>query len=142
MTATLELLADADTARRIAEYHLGLTDYCDEVLHVGTGRDRTAYVAYYQDTVYKIGGESANRAEYRVLSEHAGEEMIPPVELFEVTVEAEYGPVDMTVIAMPYLPEDGSVEHEGFVHPYAADFNPANLHANGGQLWLIDAAGM
>jgi hypothetical protein len=142
MAATLELIADGDTAQRIAEYHLGLVDYCDEVEQIGYGRDRTAYVAYWQDTVYKIGVDSANHAEYRVLSEHAGEDMIPPVELFDVTVDAERGPVAMPVIAMPYLPEDGSVEHGGVVYPYAADFNPANLHANGGRLWLIDAAGI
>jgi hypothetical protein len=140
-TATIELLSDIDTATRIAEYHLGLVESVNAVEYVGRGRDRTVYVDYDQGTVYKIGCDSANGEEHRVLTLHAGEDWAPPIELYDVVVEGEYGPIPLTVIAMPYLPEDGSVEHDGVIIPATGDMNPANVVAHDGQLWLIDAGG-
>ncbi len=51
-----------------------------------------------------------------------------------------------TVVAMPYLPEDGSVPRDDprrqMIAVAGSDFNASNCHANGGQLWLIDAGGL
>jgi hypothetical protein len=144
-TVPIEFYRDAGTATTIAEYHFGLVDYVDATEQIGRGRDRTAYVDHNQVTVYKVGCDSANREEYRVLTQYAdadGDWRAPPVELYDIVVEGEHGPISCTIIAMPYLPEDGSVEHDGLIIPAAGDMNPANVHAHGGHLWLIDAGGM
>lgn len=150
------MLGDEDTAAEIAEYHHGASDWLpDGVEQCGRGEHRTVYVDWEADLVYKVGLDSANRTEHDILSTHAGEDCIPPVDLYEVAVQvvAEDYDIDRglvlrpteitcTIVVMPYLPEDGSVEHAGMVHPLAADFNEDNLVANGGMLWLIDAGGM
>lgn len=133
-------------AERIAAYHHGsedwLPDGCDQL---GAGAHRTVYVDYNAEIVYKLGDDATNRHEVQVLTaaHQAGRDYAPPVDLFEVTATDIFGePMSCTVVAMPYLPEDGSVEHDGVVFPEAADFNTDNVVAHGGRLWLIDAGGM
>lgn len=140
-TAVVKTIGYENVAAEIVQYHHNDDPSAVEALYLPSGVDylasgehRTVYVDYDTDTVYKVGLNTANRNEYTILTEHVGEPGIPTVTLYEIG--------DVTVIAMPYLPEDGSVEHDGVCWPIDGDFNPGNVVANGGQLWLIDAGGM
>jgi hypothetical protein len=136
MTQTLSL-GYTQVAEEIAAYHLGFDPYLPNgCAFLARGEHRAVYVDYDTDTVYKIGLDAANRNEYQLMSDHAGTEGIPPVRLYEIN------DLGVTVIAMPYLPEDGTVEHAGVIWPLDGDFNEANVVAHGGILWLIDAGGM
>lgn len=141
--------ADPDVAAEIAAYHHGTChDLPSGVGYLASGQHRAVYVDYDTDTAYKLARderqESANRQEHQLLTEHreAGADWAPPTDLIEVTVTTAWGEFRCTVVAMPYLPEDWSVEHAGAAIPIDGDFNPSNVVANGGQLWLIDAGGM
>lgn len=135
------------TATVIAAYHHGAADWLpDGCEQIGAGSQRTVYVDHGTDTAYKLGCDGANRQEVKTLAElrEQGADYAPTADLHEVTVAGPFGDqVTCTVVAMPYLPDDGSVPGPHPVLPGAADLNPAgNVHANGGQLWLIDAGGM
>lgn len=138
---------NAHTAEAIASYHAGGSDYlpagCDQI---GSGSQRTAYLDADTHTVYKVGDDGANRQEVATLARlrEQGATHAPAADLYEVTVADLFGePVKCTVVAMPYLPDDGSVPGPHPVLEGAADLNPhGNIHANGGQLWLIDAGGL
>jgi hypothetical protein len=140
-------VGDIETATRIAAAHIGidyslLPESCDNVMR---GDHRTVYVDVGSDVVYKIGYEPANRREYKVLTQARldGKDYAPPVTLYEVTVYDHLGDqTTCTVVAMPYLPEDGSVDHKGLIFAEAGDLNPSCVHAHGGQLWLVDAGGL
>ena len=134
-------------AEQIAAFHHGAADWePDGCEQIGTGSQRTAYADHGTDTVYKIGDDGANRQEVRTLADlrERGIGHAPAATLHEVTIVDGYGEtVTCTVVAMPYLPDDGSVPRPYPVLEGAADLNPAgNVHSNGGQLWLIDAGGM
>lgn len=136
-----------DTTSAIAEYHHGAADWLpDGCEQIGAGSQRTVYVDYATNIVYKIGDDGANRQEVRTLSQlrEQGTDYAPAAELREVTITDLYGEtVTCTVVTMPHLPDDGSLPRPYPVLPGAADLNPAgNVHANGGQLWLIDAGGL
>lgn len=140
-------IGNADTAERIAYYHHGLLDWApDGCEQIGAGSQRTVYVDYDTDTVYKVGDDGANRQEVRTLTElrERGVAHAPAASLYELTIPDGYGDtITCTVVAMPYLPDDGSVEGPYPLLDGAADLNPhGNIHSNGGQLWLIDAGGM
>lgn len=151
MTTAHTTGADRTIAEQVAAYHHdgvcdGVMDLPSGVGHLASGQHRVCYVDYDTDTVYKLakeGQESANRCEHATLTHwrEQGAEWAPPTELFEVLVDGAHGPVACTVVAMPYLPEDGSVDHVGVVIPVDGDFNPANVVAHDGSLWLIDAGG-
>lgn len=133
-------------AEQIAAYHHGAAEWlpndCDQI---GAGAHRTVYVDYNAEIVYKLGDDDTNRHEVQVLTaaRQAGRDYAPPVALYEVAMADMFGDrITCTIVAMPYLPEDGSVNHDGVIFPEAADFNADNVVANGGQLWLIDAGGM
>ncbi|MER7331719.1 MULTISPECIES: hypothetical protein [unclassified Micromonospora] len=140
-------VGDQGTADRIAHYHHGLADWLpDRCEHIGQGSQRTVYVDHNTGTVYKMGDDGANRQEVCTLAElrARGVDHAPRATLHEVTVPDGYGDtIACTVVAMPYLPDDGSVPRPYPILEGAADFNPnGNVHANGGQLWLIDAGGL
>lgn len=141
-TATIGAI---DSARQIATYRHDGVDYVDGCEQIGRGSHRAVYLDHNQDTVYKVGFDAANRREHRILTDArlAGAEHAPVTALYEVTVDDGWGDqVTCTVVAMPYLPEDGSLEHDGVIFWEAGDLNPTNVTANGGQLWLIDAGGL
>lgn len=134
-------------AAQIAEYHHGGSPYEPAgVEYLSQGSQRTVYLDRDARTVYKLGTDGANRQEVRTLTElrARGADHAPAATLYEVAVTGEYGlPVTCTVVAMPYLPDDGSVPRPYPILNGAADFNAAgNIHANGGRLWLIDAGGL
>lgn len=134
-------------AQVVAEYHHGMLDWePDGCEQIGAGSQRTAYVDHGSGVVYKLGDDGANRREVRVLAEAraAGKDYAPDATLWTVKLADMFGePMECTVVAMPYLPHDGSVDTANVVFPEAADLNPTgNVHANGGRLWLIDAGGI
>lgn len=135
-----------DTATRVAQGHLDGESTPMGVELIGSGSQRHVYADFDTDTVYKLGDDSANRHEVRVLTEarNAGKTYAPEATLYTVDVldtDGEWATV--TVVAMPYLPDDGSVDGPYPILAEAADLNPhGNVHANGGQLWLIDAGGL
>lgn len=136
-----------ERAAEIAEYHHGgALHEPRDVEQVGAGSQRTVYVDHRASVVYKLGEDGANRQEVYTLAalRAAGADHAPEATLYEVTVAGEHGdPIACTVVAMPYLPDDGSVARPYPILEGAADFNPAgNVHANGGRLWLIDAGGL
>lgn len=116
---------------------------------VGTGSHRHVFLDRAAGVVYKIGGlgrfGGANRQEAATLARlhAAGVAYAPPATLHRVAF-VDYGETtNCEVLAMPYLPEDGSVPGPAPVFAEAGDLNPAgNVHANRGQWWLIDAGGL
>ncbi|MEU0078504.1 hypothetical protein ABZY58_11460 [Micromonospora tulbaghiae] len=143
----MTVVGDAAVAEQIAWYHHGLLEWppagCEQV---GQGSQRTVYVDHGTNIVYKIGDDGANRQEVRTLTALRGRGVphAPAATLYEVTVPDGFGgTITCTVVAMPYLPDDGSLPQPYPLLEGAADFNPhGNVHANGGQLWLIDAGGL
>lgn len=149
-----------DHATAVARYHTEcpyLTDtelvaWYDLFELIGRGSQRTVYLHRASNVVYKVGNQSANREEVAVLTRlrATGREHAPETTLWEVTYTSYWGcaygddpeQVNTCVVAMPYLPEDGSVHHKEIVLEGAGDLNPGNVHAHGGKLWLIDAGGM
>lgn len=144
-----------DLAKVIAEWHVN-SDLCehlpDQFRHLGTGEHRAAYLHEPTAVVYKIGYDEVNRYEHQTLAKLRadGHDHAPATSLHDVHVtdytDCQWGleprERDVVVIAMPYLPEDGSVPHKGVWLPGMVDLNPSNIHANGGRLWLIDAGGL
>lgn len=133
-------------AEQIAAWHHCDIGDLDGFEPLASGDHRTVYVDHDTDTVYKIGVDRVNRFEVETLANlrAEGAQHAPEATLWTVQVYDPRGGdlVECTLVAMPYLPEDGSVEHEGVILPGAGDLNPANIHANGGKLWLIDAGGL
>jgi hypothetical protein len=147
MTQTITRVGSASVAAAIAEYHHGTADWLPGgVDHLATGSQRTVYVDYDAEIVYKLGIDGANRQEVSTLSalRASGVGHAPAADLHEVTVaDLDGDTITATVVAMPYLPDDGSVTGPYPILDGAADLNPAgNVVANGGQLWLIDAGGL
>ncbi|WP_018587927.1 hypothetical protein [Salinispora arenicola] len=140
-------IGDPGIAETIAYYHHGLTDWlpdgCDQI---GQGSQRTVYADYAGEVVYKVGDDGANRREVRTLTDlrERGVAHAPAATVHAVTITDPYdGDRDVTVVTMPYLPDDGSVPGPYPLLEGAADLNPhGNVHAHGGQLWLIDAGGL
>lgn len=135
-------------ATEIAGYHHsgGYADQPYGVDEIGSGSQRTIYLDRAAGIVYKIGVDGANRQEVRTLAElrATGAAHAPEASLYEVSLHDPFGDtITCTVVAMPYLPDDGSVARPYPILDGAADFNPAgNIHAHNGQLWLIDAGGL
>jgi hypothetical protein len=119
---------------------------------LGEGAQRTAYLHIETGIVYKVGDDACNRYEHQTLAKLRGQghEHAPVTTLYRVRVtdysDCAFGCApevsDRDVIAMPYLPEDGSVPHAEVWLPGMVDLNPDNIHAHGGKLWLIDAGGI
>lgn len=145
----LEKVGDENSARIIAEGHyasdeeyLRRRDLGEELLpewieQIGAGSQRTIYLDHDTQVVYKIGHDSANRHEVRMLgvARERGADYAPDATLYEIN--------GVTVVAMPYLPDDGSMGDDQYpIFPEACDLNPDNIHAHAGQYWLIDAGGM
>jgi hypothetical protein len=116
---------------------------------VGAGKERTTYLSP-SGIVYKAGSEESTVAEdtrFTELRETDLADHIPPHTMYRFTVSSSHGDEQTVgVIAMPYLPEDGSVDRNDPLIPRLAgatgDFNPCNVHANRGELFLIDGAGL
>ncbi|MFG1918074.1 hypothetical protein [Micromonospora sp. NPDC048898] len=143
----MALIGNADTAERIAFYHHGLIDFePDGCEQIGQGSRRTVYVDHRAGTVYKLGDDTTNRQEVRTLTglRQGGATHAPAAALHEITIpDGHGGSLTCTVVAMPYLPDDGSVPGPYPLLEGAGDLNAhGNVHAHGGQLWLIDAGGL
>ncbi|MGI5213413.1 hypothetical protein [Plantactinospora sp. CA-290183] len=147
MMTTAPDVGTAGQAAEIAAYHHGLLDWPPEGCEqIGAGSQRTVYLDRATGTVYKVGLDAANRQETATLTglRARGVGHAPAATLYVVTVNELYdGDREVTVVAMPYLPDDGSVPRPYPLLEGAADLNPhGNVHAHGGRLWLIDAGGL
>lgn len=148
MRTTARAIGSQQRAALAAEYHhdaAGAQEY-DSLEYLAAGSQRTVYLDHHAGIVYKLGDDSANRREVRVLAElrARGVTHAPEATLYEVTLTDQWGDtMTCTVVAMPYLPDDGSMPRPYPLLEGAADLNPyGNVHAHGGQLWLIDAGGL
>lgn len=153
------MVGTAEQAQAIAEWHTNRTwdpDFPEEFSLVGEGSQRAVYLHRPSKVVYKVGvtldHDGCNRYEHQVLTRlrREGHDHAPVTTLHQVQVtdytfcSAGVPPETFTrdIVAMPYLPEDGSVPHEGKWLPGMVDLNSENIHAHGGKLWLIDAGGL
>ncbi|TDC02642.1 hypothetical protein E1091_00125 [Micromonospora fluostatini] len=143
------VVGTAEGAELAAWYHHDLLDWePDGYETIGAGSHRTVYLDHATNVVYKVGLESANRCEVHTLAElrRKGVDYAPPATLYEVEVPDRFDPagppLGVTVVAMPYLPDDGSIPGPRPVLPGANDFNPQNTVAHRGRYWLIDAGGL
>lgn len=147
-TKTPTRIGDHATAEAVAHHHIvGDNDAPDGVEQIGCGSHRTVYLDHGTDVVYKIGINNVNRQEVETLDalRARGVDHAPAAHLYEVTVNDPWDDSEIvaTVVAMPYLPDDGSVAKPYPILEGACDLNPhGNVVANGGQLWLIDAGGL
>jgi hypothetical protein len=78
-------------AAEIAEYHLNGVWMPADMGLIGTGSQRTVYVDYLTDTVYKVGDDGANRQEVRTFAELRadGVDYAPDATLWTVQVPTE-----------------------------------------------------
>ena len=149
-------IGTAALATEIANAHTNTAigvEFPAGVRYLASGQQRTIYLHEPTGTVYKVGDDGCNRYEHETLAKlrTGGHDHAPETTLYEVeTTDYELAALidedatsTRTVIAMPYLPEDGSVPHDDETWlPGMVDLNPDNIHANGGKLWLIDAGGL
>lgn len=154
MTATaIREIGSQQRAEQIASYHHGTDEWAvpDGFDFLAKGDHRVVYVDHDMDIVWKLGIDAVNRREVETLAElrNDGADHAPDATLWTVEVdvrdpwgESVVDVVACTLVAMPFLPEDGSVEHDGVILPGAGDLNPANTVSHGGKLWLIDAGGL
>jgi hypothetical protein len=116
---------------------------------IGAGKERIVYLAP-SGIVYKVGSLTPAVTERDRFARMLQGELaahVPPHELYSFTVVSRQGhEQSVGVMAMKHLPHDDSVDMTDVrVHKLVAvtgDFNQANVHANRGRLWLIDAAGL
>ncbi|MFD3422063.1 hypothetical protein [Streptomyces decoyicus] len=108
---------------------------------VGEGAHRAVILAPSRTTVYKIELEAGrNRREHRTLRglRDQGYAYAPPTTVWTVA-----GPMSETeVLAMPYLPNDGTESITPYPRAGVIDFNPGNITVNDSRYWLIDASGL
>lgn len=108
-----------------------------EVEYVGAGEFRTVYRV--GDVVYKLGRDSANEYEHRVLTawRKAGATWAPETSLYRGE-DPFAGPY--TALAMPYLPDDGRIDADTLstIKRAAPETCAENVHNCGGQTYLID----
>jgi len=105
---------------------------------IGHGESRVVYLV--NGVVYKVGRPSANRYEHELLTawRAAGAQWAPATSLWED--RDPFGEA-YTVIAMDYLPDDGSDPDEATlaeIRRCAPQTCRENLHTHAGQLYLID----
>lgn len=104
---------------------------------VGEGAHRAVILDPSGTTVYKIETEAGrNEREHRTLSglRDQGHAHAPPTTLWSTPCG--------TVLAMPYLPNDGTTSRTPYPRAGLVDLNPENITVCRGQYWLIDASGI
>lgn len=112
---------------------------------VGEGAHRAVILNPDRTTVYKIETEAGrNQREHRTLHglRHQGHGHAPPTTLWTVHHPAHDTSRDREVLAMPYLPNDGTTPRNPYPRAGVVDLNPANITICGGRYWLIDASGL
>lgn len=115
----------------------------DTACRVGSGESRTAYLVDGDlGVVYKVGRESANRYEHEALTawREAGATWAPQTTLWTAPAPNPFRP-DLLVLAMPYLPDDGSTPDPGQlaeVRRVCPETCGENWTVRGGHVWLID----
>ncbi|MFI1189408.1 hypothetical protein [Streptomyces californicus] len=130
-------------ARAVADWHPEYSPYGDPAgwTPVGEGAHRAVILNPARTTVYKIETETGrNRREHRTLQglRHQGHGHAPPTTLWTVP-----GPASgAEVLAMPYLPNDGTTPANAYPWVGVIDLNPANVTVCHGRYWLIDASGL
>lgn len=111
---------------------------------VGEGAHRAVILNPARTTVYKIETEAGrNRREHRTLRglRDQGFAHAPATTLW--TVPRPYGTGrGVEVLAMPYLPNDGTTPHTPYPRAGVVDRNPENITVCRGRYWLIDASGL
>ncbi|MCZ1021413.1 hypothetical protein [Streptomyces noursei] len=130
-------------AQAVADWRPECSPYCDPGgwRMIGEGAHRAVILAPAGTTVYKIELEAGrNRREHRTLRglRDQGYSYAPPTTVWTVA-----GPTCETeVLAMPYLPNDGTASRIPYPRAGVVDLNPANITVCRGQYWLIDASGL
>ncbi len=108
---------------------------------VGEGAHRAVILNPARTTVYKIETQAGrNQREHRTLGglRHQGYSHAPPTTLWTVPGPAHHS----VVLAMPYLPNDGTASRTPYPRAGVTDLNPANVTVCRSQYWLIDASGL
>lgn len=109
---------------------------------IGEGESRTAWLI--NGVVYKVGRDSANTYEHEALTawHAAGAPWAPITSLYQINMTLDVGYVETyVVIAMPYLPDDGSQVDEAALtqlRSVASQTWRGNYTVRAGQPWLID----
>ncbi|MBW1603587.1 hypothetical protein JJV70_16040 [Streptomyces sp. JJ66] len=111
---------------------------------VGEGAHRAVILNPARTTVYKVETEAGrNRREHRTLRglRDQGFAHAPPTTLW--TMPRPYGTgADIEVLAMPYLPNDGTAPRAPYPRAGVVDLNPTNITVCHHRYWLIDASGL
>ncbi|GAA2231410.1 hypothetical protein [Streptomyces nogalater] len=111
---------------------------------VGEGAHRAVILNPARTTVYKVEMEAGrNRREHRTLRglRAQGFAHAPPTTLWPVPCPYGTG-CDIEVLAMPYLPNDGTAPHASYPRAGVVDLNPTNVTVCRNRYWLIDASGL
>ncbi|MGW2415973.1 hypothetical protein ACWCV5_27935 [Streptomyces tubercidicus] len=108
---------------------------------VGEGDHRAVILNPDRTTVYKVETcRGRNRREHRTLAglRLQGWGYAPPTTVWTVPGHAR----STEVLAMPYLPNDGTASSTPYPRAGVVDHNPQNITVCRGQYWLIDASGL
>ncbi|MEV7465498.1 hypothetical protein AB0O20_03145 [Streptomyces kronopolitis] len=112
---------------------------------IGEGAHRAVILNPARTTVYKIEKlPGRNRREHRTLRglRHQGYAYAPPTTMWAVPEPACAAGRDVEVLAMPYLPNDGTAPRAAHPRAGVVDLNPANITVCKGRYWVIDASGL
>ncbi|MFJ5952569.1 hypothetical protein [Streptomyces noursei] len=133
------VVGSADEAETAAGWSPEYSPYDDPEgwTPVGEGAHRAVILNPPRTTVYKVETEAGrNQREHRTLSglRDQGHTHAPPTTLWLASCGI--------VLAMPYLPNDGTRSRTPYPRAGLVDLNPENVTVCHGQYWLIDASGI
>ncbi|WP_406380771.1 hypothetical protein [Streptomyces sp. NBC_01618] len=113
---------------------------------VGVGSHRDVFLNPDRTIVYKVETQRGrNRREHRTLRglRAQGYGYAPPTTLWTVPHSTPgSSDTEFPVLAMPYLPNDGTVPRAAHPQAGVVDLGPANITVCRGRYWLIDASGI
>ncbi|MEU6351571.1 hypothetical protein ABZ896_19885 [Streptomyces sp. NPDC047072] len=112
---------------------------------VGEGAHRAVILNPARTTVYKIDTQPGrNRREHRTLRglRHQGYAYAPPTTLWTVPDPVCGTGREVEVLAMPYLPNDGTAPGNAYPRAGLVDLNAANITVCRGRYWMVDASGL
>jgi hypothetical protein len=112
---------------------------------VGEGAHRAVILNPSRTAVYKIETQPGrNRREHRTLRglRRQGYAYAPPTTVWTVSDPASWTGRKVEVLAMPYLPNDGTAPGTAYPRAGVVDLNPSNVTVCNGRYWVIDASGL
>lgn len=140
------VVGSLDEAQAVADWCPECSPYDDPEgwEPVGEGAHRAVILNPSRTTVYKVETAAGrNRREHRALRglRAQGFAHAPPTTLWTVCRPYGAGP-NVEVLAMPYLPNDGTAPHTRYPRAGVVDLNPTNITVCRNRYWLIDASGL